>query len=267
VGDDVRLYYEVAKRAFARQSAYRAANLAGLATNSFFGAMRTYLFIALYAGSGVIAGWTVDDAVNYVWIAQAIIMPVYMWGWQEIALTIRSGDVISDLSKPFDYYSFWLAQDAGRAVYHTLFRAIPTLAVGVVLFDVRLTTEPGLWLAFLVSLVGAFWISFGLRFLSNIACFWLLDYRATIIAMMFANTFFSGQLVPLNYWPEWARELVIWLPFAGMVQAPTEVLLGKALGVELAALLALQFGWGVALLLVGRVVMASAVRKVVVQGG
>lgn len=263
----MRLYYEVAKRAFARQTVYRAANLAGLATNSFFGAMRTYLFIALYAGSGVIAGWTVDDAVNYVWIGQAIIMPIYIWGWQEIALTIRSGDVISDLSKPFDYYSFWLAQDAGRAVYHTIFRGIPTLTVGLVLFDVRLTTEPGIWLAFLVSLVGAVWISFGLRFLSNIACFWLLDYRAMIIALMFANSFFSGLLVPLTYWPEWARAMVIWLPFAGMVQAPAEVLLGKALGAELAALLAFQFAWGLALMLLGRAVMALAVRKVVVQGG
>jgi ABC-2 type transport system permease protein len=263
----VRLYYEVAKRAFARQTAYRAANLAGLTTNAFFGAMRSYLFIALYAGSTVVAGWTLDDAVAFVWIAQALIMPRYIWGWQEIALTIRSGDVISDLSKPFDYYSFWLAQDAGRAVYHTIFRAVPTLTVGMVLFDVRLTTDPVTWSSFLVSLAGAVWISFGLRFITNIACFWLLDYRGVIIALMFASSFFSGLLVPLNYWPEWAQALVVWLPFAGMVQAPADVLLGQAQGQELAGLLLFQFSWGVALLLAGRLLLAQAVRKVVVQGG
>jgi hypothetical protein len=64
------------------------------------------------------------DAIDYVWIAQALIMPVYFWNWWEIANTIRTGDVVSDLAKPFDYYAFWLSRDAGRAIYHTLLRHI-----------------------------------------------------------------------------------------------------------------------------------------------
>nr|MBA2454568.1 ABC transporter permease [Chloroflexia bacterium] len=64
----MRLYIEVAKRSFQRQMAYRAANLAGLATNTFFGLMRTYLFLGLYAGRDVEAGWTVGDAVAFVWL-------------------------------------------------------------------------------------------------------------------------------------------------------------------------------------------------------
>jgi ABC-2 type transport system permease protein len=263
----VSLYVEVAKRAFARHATYRAANLAGLATNSFFGALRSYLFLGLYAGSGVVAGWTIEDAVTFVWIGQALLMPVYIWGWWEIALTIRSGDVVSDLSKPFDYYSFWLAQDAGRAVYHVIFRGIPTLAVGALLFDVALPGDPGRWLAFLLSLALAVWISFGLRFIVNVSAFWLLDYRGPGFVLMFANSFFSGLLVPLVYWPEAARAVAVALPFAGIIQAPAEVLLGKATGDALLGLLLFQLAWGVTLMLAGRLLLALAVRKVVVQGG
>jgi ABC-2 type transport system permease protein len=261
------LYIEVAKRAFARHTTYRAANIAGLATNSFFGALRTYLFIGLYAGSGVVAGWSLDDAVTFVWVAQALIMPVYLWGWWEIAETIRSGDVVSDLSKPFDYYAFWLAQDAGRAVYHAIFRSIPTLIVGITLFGVRLPTDPSRWLAFLLSVGLAVWISFGLRFIVNVSAFWLLDYRGPGFALMFANSFFSGLLVPLVYWPDGARQVAGWLPFAGIIQAPVDVMLGKAAGMELAGLLLFQALWGVGLMLAGRALLGAAVRKVVVQGG
>lgn len=261
------LYVEVAKRAFARHTTYRAANIAGLTTNAFFGALRTYLFIGLYAGSGVVAGWTIDDAVTFVWIAQALIMPVYLWGWWEIAETIRSGDVVSDLSKPFDYYAFWLSQDAGRAAYHIIFRSIPTLAVGIILFSVRLPADPARWLAFLLSVALAIWISFGLRFIVNVLAFWLLDYRGPGFALMFANSFFSGLLVPLVYWPDGARQIATLLPFAGIIQAPVDVILGKSTGTDLIGLLLFQAVWGLGLMLAGRALLAAAERRVVVQGG
>ena len=263
----MRLYYEIARRSFARHLTYRAATLAGLATNAFFGLMRTYMFIGFYGQAKTSAGWSLDDVLIFVWLAQALLMPVFIFGWYELALTIRSGDVISDLSKPFDYYGFWLARDAGRAVYHTLFRFVPTLLFGAVLYRLPLPVEPERWLAFLVSLALAVWISFGLRFLANLAAFRLLDYRGAVYLLLFANGLFSGLLVPLNYWPDWAEAMVRWLPFAGMIQIPVEVILGKAAGPELAAALVFQAAWGVALMVMGRSVLGLAVRKVIVQGG
>jgi ABC-2 type transport system permease protein len=128
----MRVYMEVAKRAFQQQLAYRTANLAGLATNAFWGALRSFLFLGLFRGHETAAGWSVRDAVDYVWTTQALIMPVYFWQWWDITATIRTGDVVADLAKPIDYYAFWLSRDAGRAVYHTLCRWLPTMLIGVV---------------------------------------------------------------------------------------------------------------------------------------
>ena len=100
----MRLYWEVAKRSFQRQLAYRAATLAGLVTNTFFGYLRGAVFIALFATRPEVAGWDVRDALTYVWLTQALIMIVQLWGWWEVADNIKTGDVASDLAKPFDYY-------------------------------------------------------------------------------------------------------------------------------------------------------------------
>ena len=263
----MRLYVEVAKRAFARQTTYRASNLAGLTTNVFFGILRTYLFIGLYAGRDIEAGWTLQDAIAFVWLGQALLMPIHMWVDSELAETIRSGDVVSDLSKPFDYYLFWLSKDAGRALFHVVFRFVPTLAFGLLLFDVQLPSDSGRWLAFAVSMVLAVWISFGVRFLVNVSTFWMLDQRGLAVALMFAASFLSGFLVPLNYWPEAASAVVVWLPFAGMVQAPMDVILGKAFGLEVLNVLVFQLAWALTLLVVGRLVVTLAIRRVVTQGG
>jgi hypothetical protein len=36
----------------------------------------------------------VRDAVDYVWITQALIIPLYFWNWGEIANTICTGNVV-----------------------------------------------------------------------------------------------------------------------------------------------------------------------------
>src|SRR5260370_12059249 len=49
IGDDMlRFYFEVARTAYRRQLLYRWANLAGLLTNIFFGAILSYVMIALF---------------------------------------------------------------------------------------------------------------------------------------------------------------------------------------------------------------------------
>ena len=47
----LRFYIEVARTAFRRQLIYRWANLAGLLTNTFFGAVFSYVIIALYSAA------------------------------------------------------------------------------------------------------------------------------------------------------------------------------------------------------------------------
>jgi ABC-2 type transport system permease protein len=139
--------------------------------------------------------------------------------------------------------------------------------IGVSLFDVRLPASINRWGWFFLSLSLAIWLSFGLRFLYNVAAFWLLDQRGVGALVSITAIFLSGFLVPLNYFPEWTRAIVIWLPFAGMLQMPIEVFLGKLHGIALAKALGFQAAWALVLLAAGRLLLTLAVRKVIVQGG
>jgi ABC-2 type transport system permease protein len=118
-----------------------------------------------------------------------------------------------------------------------------------------------------VSLALAVTVSFAFRFLFNLAAFWLLDYRGVGVLAMVVSTFFSGQTVPIAFFPDWLETLAWAMPFAAMVQAPIEVFLEHVSGLELAGLLALQAFWAGALLLLGRLVLAAGTRRLVIQGG
>src|SRR5213076_3272688 len=103
-------------------------------------------------------------AVSYTWVTQAMIMIVALWGWWDVELTIRSGDVVSDLSKPFSYLGFWLARDIGRAAYFVVFRGLPILVCGQLVFGLHWPSSIGAWLAFGCATVLSVVVSFGFRF-------------------------------------------------------------------------------------------------------
>jgi ABC-2 type transport system permease protein len=263
----VRLYWEIARRGYRRYAAYPAATLAGIFTNTVFGFMRAYILLALYRHRDVIGGYDASDAVTYVWLGQGMLMTIYIWGWFELALRVRTGDIATDLTRPVHPLAYGLAFDLGRALYHALHRGIPPLLVGALVFDLTGPSNPLVWLAFLVSVALAVCVAFGFRFLYNTAAFWLLDYRGVgVVASLFA-TLFAGTLVPLAYFPGWLETVAYALPFAAMLQIPIDVFVGRTGGLEIVGALAFQIGWAAALLLAARAAFAAGTRKLVVQGG
>jgi len=266
-GATVRLYWEVFRHGFRRYATYRAATVAGLFTNTVFGFLRAYVLVALFAATATVGGYDLSDALTYVFLGQGMIMTVYMWSWWEIALAIRSGDIVTDLSRPFDYQSYWLAQDLGRACYHAVFRGIPPFLVGALVFDLRLPGSPLTWLLFVASVAVAVCVSFGLRFIVNLAAFWLLDYRGVGAISTACGTFLSGFVVPIAFFPGWLAAIAHALPFRGMIQVPIDVFLEKERGWALVGVLAVQLAWAAALFAAGRLLLGAARRRVVVQGG
>jgi viologen exporter family transport system permease protein len=263
----LRLYWELAVIGFQRAAAYRSAAISGAITNTFFGFLRAYVFIALYQARLDAGGYSLQDALTFTFLTQGMAALIEMWGWWRIADTVQTGQVATDLSRPFDYEFYWLAQDYGRALFQFFLRSVPPFIVGMIAFDVALPPDPALWLAIVPSLILAVTVSFAWRFCLNLTSFWLLDYRGVAGISNLVAILLSGFTVPVAMFPDAMRGIIYLLPFASMVAIPIDIFLGKYTGPELAAVLALQSFWAFAALAAGRLVLAAALHKLVVQGG
>jgi ABC-2 type transport system permease protein len=268
LSSSLALYWQVARRGYRRYATYRAATLAGIFTNSIFGFLRAYVFIELYSvTAGAVGGFDLQDTLTYTFLTQGLLMTIYMWAWWDIALSIRSGDVVTDLFRPIDYQFYWLSQDLGRALYHFIFRGVPPFVIASLFFELHVPTNPLTAAAFLLSVALAVCLSFSIRFIANLAAFWLLDYRGVGNLLWAAWTFLAGFVVPIAFFPEPLETAARVLPFASTVQAPIDVYLQQVEGVELLGVLGGQALWAVCLLAAGRWVLAAATRRVVTQGG
>jgi ABC-2 type transport system permease protein len=259
--------WELARRGYRRYAAYPAATAAGLFTNTVFGFLRGYILLALYRHRHVIGGYDTSDTLTYVWLTQGMIATIAIWGWQELALRIRSGDVAADLVRPIDPLRAGLAFDFGRAVYHALFRGIPPILVGALVFDLTGPSNPLVCAAFALSVAFAVGVSYAWRFLYNTSAFWVLHFRGPAVMAMVVANLFSGFVIPVAFFPHWLKAIAYATPFPAMIQTPIDIFVGRVDGVHVASALAVQLAWLVGLLLVCRAAFAAGTRKLVVQGG
>ncbi|APU40440.1 ABC transporter permease [Streptomyces sp. NRRL F-4428] len=274
-GDTVRqrvaLYAAVAAGGFRRYATYGTATAAGVFTNTVFGFIVAFTYIALWEQRPGLGGYDQAQALTFVWVSQSLLAAGALIGGgfqEELQERVRTGDIAVDLYRPADLQVWWLAADLGRAAFQLLGRGLVPLAAGALVFRLALPSDPSRWLLFLVSVTLGLVVSFAVRYLLGLLAFWLLDGSGINLMATVVSVFFSGMLLPLTVFPGAFGEFVRVLPWAAMLQVPLDVLLGEHAGAGGAVrALGFQAGWVLVLLGVGRLLQSAATRKVVVQGG
>lgn len=262
----MRLYYEIAVRSFRRATTYRTAYIAGMVTNAFFAAVRCFIYFALYRSSSAPQPMTLDEAISYTWITQSLISIGAGWVASDVAMTIRSGDVITDMSRPWSFYGYWLSRSLGERVFNLLVRGSLTYVVGILLFAAYIPS-PLEGLAFAVAIGFALLASFAFGFLVNLTAFWLIDNTGVILIANTLLTFFSGFLLPLAFFPPALQAVARALPFQAITGLPAEIFLGRIRGEALVYTVLLQLFWTAVLTVMAIALQRAALRKVVIQGG
>jgi ABC-2 type transport system permease protein len=263
----MRLFWEFVTLALRRQLTFRAAMWAGLATNVFFGLLRALIMIALYDARPEVAGMTLQDAITYTALSQAIIAYLSIFGWWDVMDSVNSGEVAADMLRPMSYLRFWMAADLGRALVNLFLRGFTIIAIYSLFVELSLPQTPWQWFAVPAALFFAWLVSFGWRFLVNLAAFWTPNARGIGRFAFGLVWVLSGFYMPLRLYPDWFRAFCELLPFRSMVSTPLEIFLGLLDGPELAWALLNQIIWSLILVAVAQLVLNRGVRRLVIQGG
>jgi ABC-2 type transport system permease protein len=108
-------------------------------------------------------------------------------------------------------------------------------------------------------------VAFGM--LVYISTFYTLSPVGVRIMSAVLADFLAGATIPLPFFPEPIRKVAELLPFAAMQNMPLRIYSGNIAGTDAIRGLILQVFWLAALVLLGRLLMKRALRRVIVQGG
>src|SRR5688572_17545333 len=136
-----RLYLAVAVGGFRRYASYRVATAAGVFTNTVFGLILVYTYLALWEERPGLGGYDQAQAVTYVWLGQCLYATLAIQGGgaeKDLMERIRTGEIAVDLYRPVDLQVWWLAGDVGRAAFQLLGRGVVPFVFGWLFFPMAL---------------------------------------------------------------------------------------------------------------------------------
>ncbi|MFT5377313.1 MAG: ABC-2 type transport system permease protein [Candidatus Latescibacterota bacterium] len=246
---------------------YRAAALAGLSTQLFWGLIRVMAFEAFYRSSAATIPMPVEQVVDYIWLGQAFLMLLPIRLDAEIRTMVRSGTIAYELVRPLDLYNFWYMRTIASCLAPTTLRCGPLLLIALLVFDMRLPPSSSAAFAFALTMVSALLLAAAISNLLNITLLWTVAGEGTAGIMQVVTFLFCGMIVPLPLFPDWMQPLLSYSPFAGLMDLPFRLYTGHISSDQLASVFARQLGWTLALVVFSRWLLARGTRILVAQGG
>ena len=86
--------------------------------------MRASILVALYGTQAEVEGISLQAVITYAAMTQAVIGYLNLFGWFDVMVTVYTGEVATDLLKPMNFISYWMARDLGRAAVQLIFRGL-----------------------------------------------------------------------------------------------------------------------------------------------
>jgi ABC-2 type transport system permease protein len=269
-----RPYLAALRARFQLTLQYRAAALAGVATQGWWGMLKIMVLAAFYRGAPH-QPLSLDQAIGYTWLGQAFLVMLPWNADPDVVEMVRTGAVAYERLRPVDTYGYWYARALAWTAARVLPRAVPMVLVSAVVLPL---VGLGAW-----SLRPPADVSAGLLFVVSILCAGLLStamvqlVTATVVATLSPkganaiapalSNILSGGIAPLLLFPAWMHGALFVQPFAGLVDIPFRIYLGQLTGPGAAAGIALQIGWTGVLALGGRAFLRRTLGRLQVQGG
>ncbi len=250
---------------------YRAAALAGIATQFTWGALEILMFKAFYTVDPDAFPMAFPALVSYVWMQQAFLTLYMTWYLEnEIFDSIRNGNIAYELCRPIGLYNMWFTRSMANRLSRAVLRCMPILIVAAFFpepYGLSLPRDSKAFVWFLITMVLAFIVVVAFCMLVYIVTFYTISPMGVRMVAVAGVEFFSGAIIPLPFLPNNIQRIFELLPFASMQNVPLRTYTGDLSGRGLYIAILLQVIWSVILIITGKRLMAKALQKVVIQGG
>ncbi len=268
----MRAYFNYFKLRIITNLQYRAAALAGISTQLFFGMTYIMLYLALYeSNAGVSTPMNLDNLITYVWLQQAFLILMYPYVKdQELLGMIRNGNLAYELVRPQDFYLKFYIKMLSERMVACFLRFSPIIILGLILpkpYKLGLPYSFESFILFIIGLLFSVLLVTSLALLIHIiTMFTLADDGVINIYAMTAGVF-MGSLIPIPFLPKFMIKIGNFLPFKYIGDLPYRIYSGDINVLNGRMLLFGSFIWIVIIIIIGYMVSKLALKKAVIQGG
>jgi len=263
----ISAYLDFIRIRFLMMLAYRVNYYSGIIIYAINIGAYYFMWRAIYGDAETLGGFTAMQMTTYVavsWMARAFYFNNLD---REISNEIRDGSVAVQMTRPISYLMVKAMQGFGEGLFRLLLFMAPGMVVVKLIFPIELPADPARWLVFFAMLWFSFLINTQLNIMTGLFAFFVENNQGLMNLKRIAIDLLSGVILPMSFFPEWARAILNWLPFQAITYLPSSVFTGRLNGADVGNALLVQIVWFAALLVPIAWMWRAARRRLFVQGG
>lgn len=263
----MKAYFAIISARFRMLLQYRAAAIAGFGTQLFWGFVMVMIYEAFYRSTTAPQPLELSQVITYVWLSQAFFTLLPFRIDADIRRMIREGNVAYELLKPVDLYNLWYSRTVANSTATPLLRSVPMFIVAALWLGMQPPDSVAAGFAWALAMIGAVALACAISTILVIAMLWTISgegFMRIVPAMVFV---FSGNVLPLPLFPDWAQTALYILPFAGLSDFPNRLYVGNIQPEHVVYVLAHQLIWTAIFVAFGRWLLSRGTKIMVVQGG
>lgn len=260
----MRKYFTVAKCSLQVSITYPITTLVHILISLVSLILMFNLWDSIFDGRSTISGYNWNEMLAYLLIVFVINTDVN--SEYRCAKRIIDGSIAMTLIRPISHSKCTLAEIGSSIIFVSTLNL--TVGFCVCLFlNVYLPTDLIVIILFIISFFNALLIKYLFVFLASLLSFWTHNVQGVMWTRVALINFFSGALIPLEFFPEWLKRLCELLPFQTIINIPTKIFLGKLSNFEMLELIFIQIFWVFIFYLLIKVVFYSGIKRVTIYGG
>lgn len=263
----MRKYLSFARAGYLENVVYRFNFFFTLIANVFYIVVMYFLWQSIYGAQETLRGMTFDQVFAYMVLAGStfILYKTYVEWW--MSFFVVQGNIATQLTKPVDFQLHLLFRSLGFAFFNLTMVTLPAFVLLVFVF--RADIPLGLNLIFgVLSVALAYLLSFAIDFVVGLSTFhtesiWGLSVTKETIVLVL-----SGAMIPLNFFPEGLRNILVYLPFQAIFNIPLTIFTNPALRLpDYLSMLGIQAFWLAVIFIGSRLLYAQTIKALTVNGG
>lgn len=267
----MKAYYSLFKMRLLKGLQYRVAALAGVSTQFFWGFIYIMIFEAFYKSTSSVQPISFRELIQVIWLQQSFLVFIMLWYKDsELLNLITSGNIAYELCRPIDLYSFWYSKLIAQRLSGALLRCFPIMFITIFLpypYNFSRPENSTAFILFLITLTLGVILIVAISMLIYISVFYTMSPTGSLLIFGVLGEFLSGLVIPVPLMPQALQKLVYVLPFRYTSDLPFRVYAGN-IGVHEALIsIGIQVVWIAIIIIVGKLWIKKALKRIIVQGG
>lgn len=250
---------------------YRAAALAGLSTQFFFGLVYILVYIAFYESGDASMPMTLSQTITYLWLNQAFFSLInQFYKDKELFNLVISGNISYELARPKNLYFMWYFKILGTRLAMVSLRCIPLITITMLLpepYNLGLPASPLHFILFILTLIIGTLLVTAIITLYPIITLKTMNEKGVVNIFVAIADLLSGVVVPIPFFPKFLQVISAILPFQYISDLPFRIYVGDISIINGLYGLIIQLIWIFITVIIGYVIMNKSLKRVAVQGG